>query len=185
MLLVFVLISLAHPFRTFYLLCSSNCSFFSLAYSFCGFVIVVLSLNDVILCLEDLCLDTYLFNAGIRVQSLKDGQITMDIDFRWGGDPSIILGVEALVASIPIQVGPSTFWSIRLLKYIFIMSEPLYLHVSYLKFIVPFATVERSSGFHCYTCHLSTCRWDTLHLCCRCCSAFWGTFFKMCNSLGT
>ncbi|PPD78208.1 hypothetical protein GOBAR_DD24854 [Gossypium barbadense] len=41
---------------------------------------------------------------GIRVQSLKKGQITMDIDFRWGGDPSIILGVEAaLVASIPIQ----------------------------------------------------------------------------------
>lgn len=33
----------------------------------------------------------------------------MDIDFRWGGDPSIILGVEAaLVASIPIQVSEST-----------------------------------------------------------------------------
>ncbi|KAA8515960.1 hypothetical protein F0562_019139 [Nyssa sinensis] len=42
---------------------------------------------------------------GIRVQSLKQGQITMDIDFRWGGDPNIILGVEAaLVASIPIQL---------------------------------------------------------------------------------
>lgn len=41
---------------------------------------------------------------GIRVQSLKKGQITMDIDFRWGGDPSIILAVEALVASIPIQL---------------------------------------------------------------------------------
>ncbi|XWS35707.1 hypothetical protein CRYUN_Cryun20dG0019600 [Craigia yunnanensis] len=41
----------------------------------------------------------------IRVQSLKKGQITMDIDLRWGGDPSIILGVEAaLVASIPIQL---------------------------------------------------------------------------------
>ena len=50
-----------------------------------------------------------LINAGIRVQSLKKGQITMDIDFRWGGDPSIILGVEAaLVASIPIQVSEST-----------------------------------------------------------------------------
>lgn len=47
-------------------------------------------------------------NLGIRVQSLKKGQITMDIDLRWGGDPSIILGVEAaLVASIPIQVGES------------------------------------------------------------------------------
>ncbi|KAA3475335.1 synaptotagmin-4-like [Gossypium australe] len=44
-------------------------------------------------------------DSGIRVQSLKKGQITMDIDFRWGGDPSIILGVEAaLVASIPIQL---------------------------------------------------------------------------------
>lgn len=42
---------------------------------------------------------------GIRVQSLKKGQITMDIDLRWGGDPSIILGVEAaMVASIPIQL---------------------------------------------------------------------------------
>ncbi|XP_068640303.1 calcium-dependent lipid-binding protein-like [Aristolochia californica] len=41
---------------------------------------------------------------GIRVQSLNKGQITMDIDFRWGGDPSIILGVEALVASLPIQL---------------------------------------------------------------------------------
>ncbi|PON85147.1 Calcium-dependent lipid-binding transcriptional regulator [Trema orientale] len=42
---------------------------------------------------------------GIRVQSLKKGQIIMDIDFKWGGDPSIILGVEAaLVASIPIQL---------------------------------------------------------------------------------
>lgn len=42
---------------------------------------------------------------GIRVQNLKPGQITMDIDLRWGGDPSIILAVEAaLVASIPIQL---------------------------------------------------------------------------------
>ncbi|CAI9770292.1 unnamed protein product [Fraxinus pennsylvanica] len=42
---------------------------------------------------------------GIRVQSLKEGQITMDIDLRWGGDPSIILAIEAaLVASIPIQL---------------------------------------------------------------------------------
>lgn len=42
---------------------------------------------------------------GIRVQSLKKGQITMDIDFKWGGDPSIILAVEAaMVASIPIQL---------------------------------------------------------------------------------
>lgn len=30
----------------------------------------------------------------------------MDIDFKWGGDPDIVLAVEAArVASIPIQVG--------------------------------------------------------------------------------
>lgn len=55
-----------------------------------------------------------IFHAGIRVQSLKKGQITMDIDFRWGGDPSIILAVEALVASIPIQVGGSSILPIYL-----------------------------------------------------------------------
>ncbi|KQK22544.1 synaptotagmin-5 [Brachypodium distachyon] len=40
---------------------------------------------------------------GIRVQSFKKGQITMDIDFKWGGDPNIILAVDTLVASLPIQ----------------------------------------------------------------------------------
>ncbi|KAL5210542.1 hypothetical protein ABZP36_006165 [Zizania latifolia] len=40
---------------------------------------------------------------GIRIQSLKKGQITMDVDFRWGGDPNIILAVDTLVASLPIQ----------------------------------------------------------------------------------
>ncbi|GAA0172064.1 membrane trafficking regulatory protein [Lithospermum erythrorhizon] len=42
---------------------------------------------------------------GIRVQNLKKGQITMDIDFRWGGNPNIVLGVEAAkVANLPIQL---------------------------------------------------------------------------------
>ncbi|KAJ4771814.1 Calcium-dependent lipid-binding (CaLB domain) family protein [Rhynchospora pubera] len=41
---------------------------------------------------------------GIRVQKQKEGQVTMDLDFRWGGDPSIILGVDARVASLPIQL---------------------------------------------------------------------------------
>lgn len=32
----------------------------------------------------------------------------MDIDFRWGGDPNIVLAVQAAhVASIPIQAGAS------------------------------------------------------------------------------
>jgi len=41
---------------------------------------------------------------GIRIQNLQPGQIIMDIDFRWGGNPSIILAVDAVVASLPIQV---------------------------------------------------------------------------------
>ncbi|KAK4483431.1 hypothetical protein RD792_010618 [Penstemon davidsonii] len=54
---------------------------------------------------EPLCQNNYRIHAGVRVQNLKEGQITMDIDLRWGGDPSIILAVEAaLVASIPIQL---------------------------------------------------------------------------------
>ncbi|XP_076944063.1 calcium-dependent lipid-binding protein-like isoform X2 [Bidens hawaiensis] len=40
---------------------------------------------------------------GIRIQSQKQGQITMDMDFRWGGDPDIVLGIEAGV-SLPIQL---------------------------------------------------------------------------------
>ncbi|KAK4344918.1 hypothetical protein RND71_035094 [Anisodus tanguticus] len=41
---------------------------------------------------------------GIRVQSLKKGQIIVDIDLRWGGDPNIVIEVDAVVASIPIQL---------------------------------------------------------------------------------
>ncbi|KAM0040270.1 putative synaptotagmin-like mitochondrial-lipid-binding domain-containing protein [Helianthus debilis subsp. tardiflorus] len=40
---------------------------------------------------------------GIRIQSQKQDQITMDMDFRWGGDPDIVLGIEAGV-SLPIQL---------------------------------------------------------------------------------
>ncbi|KAJ4727079.1 synaptotagmin-5-like [Melia azedarach] len=61
---------------------------------------------------------------GIRVQSLKEGQITMDIDFRWGGDPSIILGVEAaLVASIPIQLKDLQVFSV--IRVIFQLAEEI------------------------------------------------------------
>ncbi|XP_044503765.1 calcium-dependent lipid-binding protein-like [Mangifera indica] len=61
---------------------------------------------------------------GIRVQSLKEGQITMDIDFRWGGDPSIILGVEAaLVASIPIQLKDLQVFTI--IRVIFQLAEEI------------------------------------------------------------
>ncbi|KAL8238388.1 hypothetical protein R6Q59_014955 [Mikania micrantha] len=41
--------------------------------------------------------------GSIRIQSQKQGQITMDVDFRWGGDPDIVLGIEAGV-SLPIQL---------------------------------------------------------------------------------
>ncbi|KOM47871.1 hypothetical protein LR48_Vigan07g157500 [Vigna angularis] len=61
---------------------------------------------------------------GIRVQSLTKGQIIMDIDFRWGGDPSIILAVEAaLVASIPIQLKDLQVFTI--IRVIFQLSEEI------------------------------------------------------------
>ncbi|XP_027334990.1 synaptotagmin-5-like [Abrus precatorius] len=61
---------------------------------------------------------------GIRVQSLKKGQIIMDIDFRWGGDPSIILAVEAaLVASIPIQLKDLQVFTI--IRVIFQLAEEI------------------------------------------------------------
>uniref|UniRef100_A0A7N0UPW1 Uncharacterized protein n=1 Tax=Kalanchoe fedtschenkoi TaxID=63787 RepID=A0A7N0UPW1_KALFE len=60
---------------------------------------------------------------GIRVQSLKQGQITMDIDFRWGGDPNIVLGVEALVASIPIQLKDLQVFTV--IRVIFLLSEEI------------------------------------------------------------
>ncbi|XP_074279932.1 calcium-dependent lipid-binding protein-like [Silene latifolia] len=42
---------------------------------------------------------------GVRVQSLQKSQVIMDMDLRWGGDPNIILGVQAAgFASIPIQL---------------------------------------------------------------------------------
>ncbi|KDP28724.1 hypothetical protein JCGZ_14495 [Jatropha curcas] len=61
---------------------------------------------------------------GIRVQNLKKGQIIMDIDFRWGGDPSIILGVEAaLVASIPIQLKDLEVYTV--IRVIFQLAEEI------------------------------------------------------------
>ncbi|XP_050237770.1 calcium-dependent lipid-binding protein isoform X2 [Mercurialis annua] len=61
---------------------------------------------------------------GIRVQSLKKGQIIMDIDFRWCGDPSIILGVEAaLVASIPIQLKDLEVYTV--IRVIFQLAEEI------------------------------------------------------------
>ncbi|CAI8607374.1 unnamed protein product [Vicia faba] len=61
---------------------------------------------------------------GIRVQSLTKGQIIMDIDFRWGGDPSIILAVEAaLVASIPIQLKDLKVFTI--IRVIFQLAEEI------------------------------------------------------------
>ncbi|KAG6465994.1 calcium-dependent lipid-binding protein-like [Zingiber officinale] len=60
---------------------------------------------------------------GIRVQSLKKSQITMDIDFRWGGDLSIILAVEALVASLPIQLKDLQVFTV--IRVIFQLSEEI------------------------------------------------------------
>jgi hypothetical protein len=63
---------------------------------------------------KNLYVHNFNIHTGIRVQSLTKGQIIMDIDFRWGGDPSIILAVEAaLVASIPIQVYLAEYFSVE------------------------------------------------------------------------
>ncbi|KAH7659653.1 Calcium-dependent lipid-binding transcriptional regulator plant protein [Dioscorea alata] len=47
----------------------------------------------------------------------------MDIDFRWGGDPNIILGVEALVASLPIQLKDLQVFTV--IRVIFQLSEEI------------------------------------------------------------
>ncbi|XP_062209184.1 calcium-dependent lipid-binding protein-like [Phragmites australis] len=60
---------------------------------------------------------------GIRIQSFKKGQITMDIDFRWGGDPNIILAVETLVASLPIQFKNLQVYTI--IRVVFQLSEEI------------------------------------------------------------
>ncbi|KAL4567129.1 hypothetical protein LXL04_022703 [Taraxacum kok-saghyz] len=61
---------------------------------------------------------------GIRIQSAKQGQITMDMDFRWGGDPNIVLGVEAAgVASLPIQLKDLQVFTI--IRVIFQLSEEI------------------------------------------------------------
>ncbi|KAI5084727.1 hypothetical protein GOP47_0000896 [Adiantum capillus-veneris] len=42
---------------------------------------------------------------GIRLQTNQLGQLIMDLDFKWGGDPSIILAVQTPVgANLPIQL---------------------------------------------------------------------------------
>ncbi|KAL8142177.1 hypothetical protein V2J09_015209 [Rumex salicifolius] len=61
---------------------------------------------------------------GIRVQSIKKNQIIMDIDFRWGGNPSIILAVQAAhVASIPIQLKDLNVFTV--IRVIFQLSEDI------------------------------------------------------------
>ncbi|KAK9749297.1 hypothetical protein RND81_02G116100 [Saponaria officinalis] len=61
---------------------------------------------------------------GIRVQSLQKSQIIMDVDFRWGGDPNIILGVEAAgLASIPIQLKDLQVFTV--VRVIFQLSEEI------------------------------------------------------------
>ncbi|MCL7022442.1 hypothetical protein MKW94_007311, partial [Papaver nudicaule] len=63
-------------------------------------------------------------DVGIRVQSLKNGQITMDIDFRYGGDSSIILAVEAaMIASLPIQLKDLQIYTV--IRVIFQLSEEI------------------------------------------------------------
>jgi Ca2+-dependent lipid-binding protein len=47
----------------------------------------------------------------------------MDIDFRWGGDPSIILAVDARVASLPIQLKDLQVFTV--VRVVFQLSEEI------------------------------------------------------------
>lgn len=49
---------------------------------------------------------------GIRIQTIQKGQLIMDLDFKWGGDPSIILAVQTPVgAKLPIQLKNLKFFA--------------------------------------------------------------------------
>ncbi|BBN04449.1 hypothetical protein MPTK1_3g04720 [Marchantia polymorpha subsp. ruderalis] len=61
---------------------------------------------------------------GIRMQSLKEGQVTMDLDFRWGGDPSIVLGVYTMIGAVlPVQLKNFKFFAT--VRVIFVLSEEM------------------------------------------------------------
>ncbi|KAL2635565.1 hypothetical protein R1flu_007044 [Riccia fluitans] len=61
---------------------------------------------------------------GIRIQSLKEGQVTMDLDFRWGGDPSIVLGVYTMIGAVlPVQLKNFKFFAT--IRLIFQLSEEM------------------------------------------------------------
>ncbi|KAL6909601.1 hypothetical protein ACP4OV_001882 [Aristida adscensionis] len=60
---------------------------------------------------------------GIRIQNLQPGQIIMDLDFRWGGDPNIILAVDSLFASLPIQLKDLQVFTV--VRAIFQLSEEI------------------------------------------------------------
>ncbi|MCO5608671.1 hypothetical protein L7F22_062885 [Adiantum nelumboides] len=49
---------------------------------------------------------------GVKIQTLQEGQLIMDLDFKWGGDPSIILAVQTPVgANLPVQLKNLRFFS--------------------------------------------------------------------------
>jgi len=75
----------------------------------------------------------------------------MDIDFRWGGDPSIILAVEAALVSIPIQV------RLRLAVYFFLNFITFHVQFVNIRLLLPLVSVEGSTGFHHYPCYIPTC----------------------------
>lgn len=103
---------------------------------------------------------------GIRIQNIQPGQIIMDIDLRWGGDPSIILAVDAVVASLPIQV------LLFLCSFQWLILTEV--NLSWTSHDIIFAnhlTAQRSSSLHHCPCCISTIRGDPLHLCCCCCSS--------------
>ncbi|OAE29346.1 hypothetical protein AXG93_4831s1050 [Marchantia polymorpha subsp. ruderalis] len=63
---------------------------------------------------------------GIRMQSLKEGQVTMDLDFRWRGDSSIVLDVYTrCVLGLVLPVELKDFKLFATIRVIFVLSEEM------------------------------------------------------------
>ena len=67
----------------------------------------------------------FVFSEGIRIQNLQASQIIMGIDFRWGGDPNIIVDVDSLSTSLPCFWGHLLPKRLRLLGNIYYCSTIL------------------------------------------------------------
>ena len=52
--------------------------------------------------------------GGIKIVDSCPEEIVMEVDFKWGGNPSIILAVQTYVGvSLPVQVGVSAVYGMQ------------------------------------------------------------------------